>query len=74
MNTLEKILAQIFDKFKAENPKLAAILILLFGTVVYLADNGLGELIGYDFAVVVKWVSLALGFLTGSRTTNVLRS
>ncbi len=72
MAYLEIYLAQIFDKFKADNPKLAAVLILFFGTLVYMADNGLPELIGYDMAVVVKWVSLVLGFMTGSRTTSLL--
>jgi hypothetical protein len=73
MAYLEIYLAQIFDKFKADNPKLAAVLILFFGTLVYMADNGLPELIGYDMAVVVKWVSLVLGFMTGSRTTSLLK-
>jgi len=70
---LEMYLAQIFDKFKADNPKLAAIIILFFGTMVYLAENGLPELIGYDMSIAVKWVSIILGFLTGSRTTTLLK-
>jgi hypothetical protein len=70
MNTLTLILAQIFDKFKAANPKLAAGLILLFGLIIFAAENGLGELIGYDLAVIVKWTALVLGLLQGSRTQS----
>jgi len=47
MNTITLILAQLFDKFKAANPQLAASLILLFGLIIYAAENGLGDLIGY---------------------------
>lgn len=68
MNTITLILAQLFDKFKAANPKLAASLILLFGVIIYAAENGLGELIGYDMAIIVKWTALVLGLLQGSRT------
>lgn len=58
----------MFDKFKAANPQLAASLILLFGLIIYAAENGLGDLIGYDMAVIVKWTALVLGLLQGSRT------
>jgi hypothetical protein len=69
---INSILAKLFDNFKAKNPQLAGFVILLLGTVIYLSENGLPELIGADLSVVVKWVSVALVALTGSRTTNIL--
>lgn len=65
-------LAKLFDGFKAKNPAVAAIIVLILGVVVYAADNGLGDIIGVDLSGVVKWVSIVLGFLTGSRTTYLL--
>lgn len=67
-------MAKLFDSFKASNPKIAAIIIFVLGLIVYAADNGLGDLIGVNLAVIVKWVSMILGFLTGSRTYNVLNT
>ena len=69
---INSILAKLFDSFKAKNPQLAGFVILLLGTVIYLSENGLPELIGADLSVVVKWVSVVLVALTGSRTTNIL--
>lgn len=69
---LNSILANLFDKFKAKNPKVAGIIILVLGTVIYLAENGLGELLGQNMSEVVKWVSVVLIALQGSRTTELL--
>lgn len=72
MDTINLILAKLFDQFKTANPKIAAIVILVLGTLIYWSQNGLGDLIGVNLAEVVKWASIVLGFLTGSRTTAIL--
>lgn len=72
MDFLNKILAQFFAKFKTKNPTLAAVILLVLGTIIYLAENGLGEIIGKDLSVVVQWVSIALAALTGAHTTEIL--
>lgn len=72
MDFITKILAQFFEKFKTANPKLAAVIILVLTSLVFWAENGLGEIIGYDFSEVVKWVSIILGMLTGSHTSAIL--
>mgnify|MGYP003403715063 FL=1 len=72
MEFINSILAKFFETFKTKNPTLAAGIILFLGTIVYLSDNGLGTVIGYDLTVIVKYVSIALGFLTGAHTTKIL--
>jgi hypothetical protein len=73
MNILEIYIAKLVDSFKATNAKLYAVIVLFLGIIVYSADNGLGDIIGYDLAVVVKYISIVLGFLTGSRTSATLK-
>lgn len=65
-------IAKLFDKFKMQNPAMAAIIIFILGLIVYASENGLGDIIGVDLSAIVKWVSIVLGFLTGSRTTSYL--
>lgn len=65
-------LAKLFDGFKAKNPAVAAIIVLVLGIIVYASEHGLGDIIGVDMSAIVKWVSIVLGFLTGSRTTYLL--
>ena len=72
MEFLNEILAKLFDSFKAKNPKLAAVIYLLLASVVFWAENGLGEIVGYDFSKVIEYVAIALGFMTGTRTTKIL--
>lgn len=72
MDFINQILAKFFETFKTKNPSLTAVIILVLGTIVYLSDNGLGTIVGYDLTVVVKYVSIALGFLTGAHTTQIL--
>lgn len=69
---INSILAKLFDSFKAKNPQLAGVVILVLGTIIYLSENGLPELIGADLSGIVKWVSVVLVALTGSRTTQIL--
>jgi hypothetical protein len=74
MDFITKILAQLFEKFKTGSPKLAAVIILLLGSVIFWAENGLGDLIGYDLSEITKWVAIVLGMLTGSHTTKLLEA
>jgi hypothetical protein len=71
---LNEILAKIFDSFKAKSPKLAAIILLFLGSLVYWSENGLPELIGVDLSQAVQWISFVLAALQGSRTTQILKS
>ncbi len=73
MDFITKILAQLFEKFKYNNPKVAGFIILVLGSIVFWAENGLGGLIGQDLTEIVKWVSIALGMVTGSHTTAILK-
>ena len=73
MNLLELYIAKLVDAFKAGNPKIYAIIVLVLGTLIYASENGLGDIIGYDLANIVKYISIVLGFLTGSRTTAVIK-
>jgi len=59
-------LAKLFDGFKAKNPAVASIIVLVLGIIVYASEHGLGDIIGVDMSAIVKWVSIVLGFLTGS--------
>ena len=72
MDFINSFLAKLLDSFKAKNPKLATIILLVLGTVIYWSENGLGELIGYDLSHIVQYVTIAIGFLTGSRTVSYL--
>jgi len=72
MDFVTNILAKLFDSFKAKNPKVAAIIILVLGAFLYLAQNGLGEVSGVDFSKVIEWVVFILAALQGSRTTTIL--
>lgn len=72
---ITKLLAQLFDQFKAKNPKVAAILILVLVTIVNFAEQGtmLGLLSLPQWAAeTVKWVSLVLLGVIGSRTSQIL--
>lgn len=69
---MTNFLAKLFDSFKAKNPKVAAIILFVLGAVVYAANNGLPELIGYDLSKVVEWVAFILAALQGSRTSAIL--
>lgn len=70
---MNEFLAKIFEAFKAKSPKLAAAIILILGSIVYWAQNGLSELIGYDLSIYVKYIAIALGFLQGAHTTDILK-
>ncbi len=75
MDFLTKILAQLFDTFKANNPKVAAIIILVLMTIIGFADQGsmlgLFSLPGWA-AETLKWVSTVILAIVGSRTAKYL--
>jgi hypothetical protein len=72
MDFLNELLAKLFDSFKAKNPTLATVIIMLLGVVLYLTENGLPELIGKDLNFIVQIVTFVLAALQGSRTTTIL--
>lgn len=72
MDFLTQILAKLFDSFKANNPKVAAIIIFVLGVFLYAAQNGLPELAGMDMDKIVQWIVFILAALQGSRTTGIL--
>lgn len=72
MSFIESYLAQIFDKFKASNPKIATIIIFILGVLLYAVQNGLGDIIGVDLNKLVEWLVFIMAALTGSRTYNYL--
>lgn len=72
MDYLTKLLAQLFDNFKAKNPKIASIILLVIGILIYAINNGLGDILGHDLSVYSTWILIAYGFLTGTRTTQIL--
>lgn len=75
MDFITQLLAQLFNSFKAKNPRVAAIILFLLGLIVYFADQG--SFLGIFTLPVwaaepLKWVVTLLGFLTGSRTYSFL--
>lgn len=69
---LTALLVNLWDKFKVKNAKVATIVALVLGTLVYFADQG--TLLG--IIDLPKWAADALeflgtfvGFITGARTT-----
>lgn len=71
---ITKLLARLFDWFKAKNPKIAALIVSLLLTLLAGLENGLGDYLGMPQIVetVVQWVTYILLAFQGSRTTNVL--
>ena len=75
MDFLTQLLAGLFDRFKAKNPTVAAILLLFLGTLLYFADQG--TLLGLFSlptwaASALQAVAAFLLAVTGSRTYNYL--
>lgn len=72
---LTNLLAQLFDKFKLQSPKLAAIVIVALVTIIKFADEGtaLGLFILPGWAAeAIQWVSTILLAIVGSRTTRYI--
>lgn len=70
MEFLNRILAGLFDKFKAANPIVAAILLSLIVGFKYFLDSG--DYLGVNEMKYDEWVTYVLLALTGSRTTSIL--
>lgn len=72
MNFLLPILVNLWDKFKAKNAKVATLIVLVLGTIVYFADQG--TLLGIFalpewLASTIQWLGTVLLALQGSRTS-----
>lgn len=73
---LTKMLVQLWDKFKAKNAKVATIIVVLLGGLLYVVDNGaLNGLIQLpEWATgVIKFIATFLLAVQGSRTTADLQ-
>lgn len=76
MDFITALLVQLWDKFKAKNAKIATVIVLLLGTVLYFADQGtfLGVIAIPEWASgVIKFLSTFLLAVQGSRTTEDLK-
>lgn len=76
MDFLTALLVQLWDKFKAKNAKVATLIVLVLGTVLYFADQGtlLGIVTLPEWATgIVKFLTTFLLALQGSRTTADLK-
>ena len=74
MDTIQLILAYIFDFFKAKNPTTAALVLSILVIIAY-NFNAIAANFGITnttFIEAVKWVNFVLIALTGARTTSVL--
>lgn len=69
---MTQILASIFDFFKAKNPKIAGLIVLVLGTIVYFLNNGGSDFLGEKAAHIAEYIVMLFLALTGSRTTSFL--
>ena len=69
---LVNLLVNLWDKFKAKNAKVATLIVVVLGTLVYFADQGtLAGLITLPdwAATAIQWIGTLLLALQGSRTS-----
>lgn len=72
MDFITALLVQLWDKFKAKNAKVATLIALALGTILYFADQGtlLGIIDLPDWAeAVIKYLTAFLLAVGGSRTS-----
>lgn len=73
---LTKLLVQLWDKFKAKNAKVATIIVVLLGGLLYIVDsgvvNGLIQLPEWATSAI-KFIATFLLAVQGSRTTADLQ-
>lgn len=69
---MEKLLAAVFDFFKAKNPKIAGLILLILMTIVYFLDNGGLGLLGPKASEIAQYIVTIIIAITGSRTTALL--
>jgi hypothetical protein len=73
---MDKFLAPFLDKFKASNPRVWAMIVLLLSVIeVSITKGSFFSLFPVEgvIADILHWVSWALALLVGSRTTNILK-
>ena len=71
MNIINTILAGFIDKFKASNPTLAMFLMALLGTAIaFLSTDYATSVLGETVTQITFYITLVLGLLQGSRTSN----
>lgn len=72
---MEKLLATLFDSFKAKNPVVATVVLLVLGTANYIFSSpDAAAIFGELGAKIGYWVSLVWMAVQGSRTTSLLLS
>jgi hypothetical protein len=72
---MDKILALFLDRFKAANPRVWAIMVVILVVIKYAITQGnLYGLIPIDSQIqpVMDWLAYAVALLIGSRTTAIL--
>ena len=72
MDTIQLILAYIFDFFKAKNPTTAALILSVLVIVAY-NFNAIATTFGVTngtFLEVLKWINFILIAVTGARTAK----
>lgn len=73
MDFITEILAKLFDAFKASNPKLAGIIILILTMLIAgLETNYAAELLGVYYQRTLQIALLVWASLQGSRTTKII--
>lgn len=73
MDFVTEILAKLFDSFKAKNPKIAGVIILILTMLIAgLESNYAAELLGVYYQRTLQIALLVWASLQGSRTTKVL--
>lgn len=71
---MNQFLAYIFDAFKAKNPKIASIILLVLITAYAFFSNQIAiNLLGPTISKWGEWISVILAGLQGTRTTQILR-
>lgn len=69
---LVNLLVNLWDKFKAKNAKVATLIVIVLGTLVYFADQGTlaGLIVLPEWgATALQWIGTLLLALQGSRTS-----
>lgn len=73
MEFLNQILAKLFDSFKAKNPKIAALIIVILSMLlVGLESEYAAELLGVYAQRTIQVLLFLRVALQGSRTTEIL--
>ena len=74
MDFLNQILAKVFDSFKAKNPKIAALVIVILSMLlVGLESDYAVELLGVYAQRAIQVLLFLRVALQGSRTTDILQ-